>query len=184
LTLGSAPEFAARCLLSLTQAFGISGACSHAVIGVHMRPAPPPIIWLLCASAIIELTTPYSVRILPEVEQLAEHLSEGPFRLHGDLTPAVLRLSEIGPVVLPRMFEIMVGDRADHRVHAQSVIKRVSQQMYGFTPGKGWQRDEDAAQWLTMWKANGSLRWDDSYDERLRSVTLWRNWYALSAAGR
>jgi hypothetical protein len=136
LTLGSAPEFAARCLLSLTQAFGISGACSHAVIGVHMRPAPPPIIWLLCASAIIELTTPYSVRILPEVEQLAEHLSEGPFRLHGDLTPAVLQLSEIGPVVLPRMFEMMVGDRADHRVHAQSVIKRVSQQMYGFTPAR------------------------------------------------
>jgi len=111
-----------------------------------------------------------------EIAELIERIDQHPDKLHGDHTPAVGRLIEIGRPALGRVLELMLNENRDTRLRALRVIETVTMGLAGFRLGQGWSSAADERTWRDQWSAMGSLTADAPMTKRAESVAKWRQW--------
>lgn len=118
-----------------------------------------------------------------EIERLARNINEGPDKLHGDYTPAVHGLIEIGEPALPAALDLMLSDDRDTRQRAQRVVEGVTMRAHGFRAGRGWDTGRGEDEWRRFWQSLGDLDYDSPPEARARAVDQWRRWLAQSSDG-
>src|SRR3954447_6369348 len=111
-----------------------------------------------------------------EIKSLTRRINDDPDKLHGDSTPAVDRLIEIGEPALEPALELISSADRETRMRAQRVLEGVTMRSHGFRPGEGW-RDRDAEEaWRQLWASLGNLDWDAPAARRAEAVERWRAW--------
>lgn len=111
--------------------------------------------------------------------RLAELLAEldiQPDELHGDITPAVLALVELGWVAAPALLDHMQAESADTRLHAQRAFEGILMRDFGFVRGRGFASADDERRFRELWTTYGSYAHDDSEARRNIAVEAWRGW--------
>jgi hypothetical protein len=110
-----------------------------------------------------------------DVDRAIASLDDDPDPLHGDQTPAVRRLADIGlPAVAP-LAAPLLADGSMTRLHAQRAWESIVYARHGFVPGRGF--PDDAAE-----ETVGSVIAHVGYDfqqpaaEREAAVARMRDW--------
>ncbi len=122
-------------------------------------------------------TCPKGTEVEPDaIRELVARIDETPHRLHGDFTPAVDALSEMGPQVIPYVLPLMESTNWPTRLHAVRVMHFTTMGMYCFARGRGWPDDRSARRWAKFWNEMGPLRYDGPDGERAHAIQKWRDW--------
>lgn len=103
-------------------------------------------------------------------------LDREPDELHGDFTPAVLALIELGWVAAPGLLERMLAESADTRLHAQRAFEGILMRDFGFVSGRGFANHDDENRFRQLWAAQGDYAYDASKSDRHKAVDAWRTW--------
>jgi hypothetical protein len=111
-----------------------------------------------------------------EIERLVRQINASPDKLHGDYTPAVLKLIEIGEPALPAVLPLMVSEERETRLRAQRVLEGVTMAMFGFRIGHGWTRPGGEEAWRRLWDDLGGVSAEDSPERRAQAVDRWTRW--------
>lgn len=111
------------------------------------------------------------------IEQLVQNINENPDIHHGDLTPSVVALIEIGPSTIPSMLELMVNGDEPTRWRAQAVLHGIVVRRYGFVLGRGWTNPNGPEEAQGLWLELGNLDYRSGQDSRERAVLRWHQWY-------
>jgi hypothetical protein len=125
----------------------------------------------------------HSARDAESVDDLVRTIDFNFDPLHGEITPSVHKLIEIGDPVIPRMLDLMLldGENYHHftRLHAETVIYRIYLAKFGWNnPGPGWTNPTDEERFKVFWKSMPTLDHDAPLKERERAVKAWREWHA------
>jgi hypothetical protein len=97
--------------------------------------------------------------------------------LHGDMTPSVFALADIGLPAVPRILDLMLDAPAATRRRAQRALERiVMRRDHGYVEGRGFPTPADDTAFLAAWAAHGAYDADASEDARHNAVNLWRAW--------
>ena len=116
------------------------------------------------------------IEVPNRVTKLISELDENPDVLHGDYTPAVRKLIDIGqPAIVPILDVMVTDDNQLSRLRAQRVLEGVTMQMHGFEFGQGWRSSDDENNWLKFWASLGNLDWKSTLAERLLAVEAWKS---------
>jgi hypothetical protein len=115
-----------------------------------------------------------------QIERLIDQIDQAPDKLHGDYTPAVYQLIDIGRPALPDALGLMLSAEEPTRLRAQRVLEGITMGLYGFRPGRGWPHERDEEAWRSFWAGLGNLSYDAPAAARKESVRLWRQWLAQS----
>jgi len=112
-----------------------------------------------------------------EIRRLIQTIDENPDRLHVDVTPSVLRLSELGLPAASAVIELLDSPDWMTRKRAQRVLEGIVMRRHGWRPGQGYP-DPHAGQERTqaVLEANGNYQADADPEVRRRSIELWRRW--------
>jgi hypothetical protein len=110
------------------------------------------------------------------IDLLIRSINDKPDKLHGDYTPSVHQLIEIGAPALKQVLELMLSDVEDTRLRAQRVIEGITMAMYGFRMGHGWQNEQGPEQWQMFWNSLGELNYDTPIEDRSKSLRKWKQW--------
>lgn len=103
-------------------------------------------------------------------------LDREPDELHGDITPAVLALIELGWVAAPGLLERMLAESADTRLHAQRAFEGILMRDFGFVSGRGFANRDDENRFRQLWATHGDYAYDASESNRNKAVAAWRVW--------
>ncbi len=115
-----------------------------------------------------------------EIERLIQQIDESPDKLHGDYTPSVYRLIEMGEPVLSQVLSLMLSHGEMTRLRAQRVLEGVTMKRFGFQVGKGWVNPQDEERWQRFWNDLGDLSYDAPLETRVQASNRWREWLAQS----
>lgn len=108
--------------------------------------------------------------------ELLATLDNAPDELHGDITPAVLALAELGWVAAPALLDLMLADAADTRLHAQRAFEGIVMRDFGFVRGRGFASSDDENRFRELWATHGGYAYDASEARRSLAVETWRGW--------
>lgn len=108
--------------------------------------------------------------------ELLAALDDAPDELHGDITPAVLALADLGWVAAPALLDHMLAASADTRLHAQRAFEGILMHDYGFVRGRGFANRDDEKRFRELWATHGGYTHDASQARRKMAVEAWRGW--------
>lgn len=111
-----------------------------------------------------------------DLTKLLAALDSEPDELHGDITPAVLALTEVGWPAAASLLERMLVGSMDTRLHAQRAFEGILMREFGFVRGHGFARHEDEQRMRQLWAAHGDYAYDDDEAQRSLAVESWRRW--------
>jgi hypothetical protein len=111
-----------------------------------------------------------------QIEQLIHDIDDRPDKLHGDYTPSVHKLIEIGEPALKQTLKLMLSTSEETRLRAQRVIEGVTMGMYGFRTGHGWNNEKGRLEWFNLWDSLGKLSYKASSELRSESISKWMQW--------
>jgi hypothetical protein len=96
---------------------------------------------------------------------------------HGDMTPSVFALADIGLPAVPRILDLMLDAPPATRRRAQRALERiVMRRDFGYVEGRGFPTPADDTAFLAAWTAHGAYDADAGEDARRNAVNLWREW--------
>jgi hypothetical protein len=115
-----------------------------------------------------------------ELARLVGDIDADPNPLHGDITPSVLRLIELGLDGAEAVLDLLDAPDPVTRRHAQRVLEGVAMRRNGWVAGSGYTdaRGEQAARDLIA--QNGGYRADAPPGERAVAIAKWRAWIAAT----
>jgi hypothetical protein len=108
--------------------------------------------------------------------ELVGSLDCEPDDLHGDLTAAVWRLSELGAAAIPALAGALVDGGDMTRLRAGRVVELVLSRRHGFVPGRGFPSLADEEAMRAEWDAVGGYRPDAPRPERAAAAQRWTEW--------
>ena len=111
-----------------------------------------------------------------DLSKLLAALDNEPDELHGDITPAVLALAELGWPAATSLLERMLVGSTDTRLHAQRAFEGILMGEFGFVRGHGFARPEDEQRMRQLWATHGNYAYDDDEARRSKAVESWRRW--------
>jgi hypothetical protein len=103
-------------------------------------------------------------------------LDDGVDELHGDMTPSVDSLGQIGLPAVPALLDRMESAGEITRLHAQRALERIIDVRHGFRPGKGYPSEQASRQAKDEWRANGNYDYAADAAARAEAVAAWRRW--------
>ena len=110
-----------------------------------------------------------------DIEKAIASLDDDPDPLHGDQTPAVRRLAQIGVPAVSALTAPLLAESMTTRLHAQRAWESIVYARHGFAPGAGFPDDtaeETAASVIT----EVGYDFEQSGDEREAAVARMRDW--------
>jgi hypothetical protein len=110
-----------------------------------------------------------------EITQAIASLDDDPDPLHGDQTPAVRRLAQIGAPAVSALGAPLMADSAMTRLHAQRAWESIVYGRYGFAPGAGFP-DDAAEESAASVIAQVSYDFEQSDGERKAAVSRMLDW--------
>lgn len=115
-----------------------------------------------------------------DIEKLIRTIDENPDPLHGDFTPSVLKLSELGIPGAKAVLDLLDAPEFLTRKHAQRVLEGVVMRLHGWVPGRGYP-DAHSGQKKTqdLLKANGNYDPNSSSSDRRKAIEKWRQWLEM-----
>src|SRR5271155_405066 len=102
-------------------------------------------------------------------------INDGPDELHGDITPSVLALGQMGLSAVPSLLDLLTHDDTMTRLHAQRALEIILERRQGYIRGKG-QPEADGLGIRELWRANGDYDYSADAETRAASVSKWRRW--------
>lgn len=123
-----------------------------------MRAAAALLILAACGRAappepIRGTMTEPAAPVPAEVEACLATIDRDPDPGHGDRTPSVACLIELGRPALAPTVELLAADSSSTRARATRVIQQISKRSFGFD-GETWS-DADRERWTAWWAAIG-----------------------------
>lgn len=113
-----------------------------------------------------------------KLDMLIRTIDEGSDPLHGDVTPAVLELGDLGLPVASRVLDLFESSNALTRLHAQRALQAIISRHFGFRNGQGFPDDASENQVRALWYANGDYEYDAPLEQRTAATQKWRVWVA------
>jgi hypothetical protein len=113
---------------------------------------------------------------------LAQRIDADPDPLHGDVTPAVLELIELGYPGARAVLPLLNADALPTRRRARRVLEGAVFRAHGWTPGRGFADRADDARARDVIEANGPYRPDDPPEDRRRAAERWAEWLDTQVA--
>jgi len=107
---------------------------------------------------------------------LVQTIDDAPDELHGDMTPAVSALGEMGVTALPSLLRLLMDQNESTRFHAQRALEQIVMRRHGFVPGQGFPDATAEEQFRLEWRANGNYQYSDDAAARAAAVEKWRSW--------
>lgn len=96
--------------------------------------------------------------------------------LHGDRSPTIDRLIEIGESSVDECLKIFAQENGMWRLlHAQRVIEGYTMRRFGYQSGQGFTTFPREA-WETYCNSLGHLNYSDPIETRLAAVSGWADW--------
>jgi len=95
---------------------------------------------------------------------------------HGDVTPSVLSLANIGEDVLLNTLPLLNNENSETRQHAQKVFELVSYNKVNNLYKPRALSDVARHKWNELWETNGAYHWGKPEQGRLLSMELWKRW--------
>lgn len=105
-------------------------------------------------------------------------LNDAPDQLHGDMTPAVFAIGEMGTSPLPSLLDLLMDESANTRLHAQRAVEQIIMRRHGFVPGQGFATAAEEEEFRSQWRANGNYDYSAAAAARAAAVEKWRRWLA------
>jgi hypothetical protein len=138
---------------------------------------------LLAALATPGFAAPKRGSDAGEMKAYLKTINDSPDELHGDITPSVLALSEMGLRAVPSLLDLMTHDDKTTRLHAQRALELIMEKRHGYMRGKAL--PEKAAELVREeWRANGNYDYSADAESRAASIDKWREWLAKTLAGQ
>jgi HEAT repeat protein len=109
---------------------------------------------------------------------LLHTLDDAADELHGDTTPAVSALGELGLSALPSLLDLLMDQNEVRRLHAQRAVEQIIMRRFGFLPGQGFPDATAEDRFRALWKANGNYNYSAEAATRSDAVDKWRRWVA------
>jgi HEAT repeat protein len=107
---------------------------------------------------------------------LVQTIGDAPDELHGDMTPAVVALGEMGVTALPSLLGLLMDENETTRLHAQRAVEQIMMRHHGFVPGQGFPDASAEEQFRVEWRANGDYHYSDDEAARAAAAEKWRRW--------
>jgi hypothetical protein len=109
-------------------------------------------------------------------DQLAQRIDADPDPLHGDVTPAVLQLIDLGYPGARAVLGLLTADNLPTRRRARRVLEGVVFREHGWVAGQGFADPQGDERARAVIEQNGPYRPDASAEERARSAERWARW--------
>lgn len=132
---------------------------------------------LLTAPATPGFATPKQGSDAGEMKAYLKTLNDSADELHGDITPSVLALSEMGLRAVPSLLDLMTQGDKTTRLHAQRALELIMEKRHGYVRGKALP-EKAAGLVREEWRANGNYDYSADPESRAASIAKWREWLA------
>jgi hypothetical protein len=111
-----------------------------------------------------------------EIQELLRTFNDNASRLHGDFTPSVRRLTELGLPAIAATLHLLDDPNMMTRKRAQRVLDGVIMYRHGWEAGHGYSDPEQQGKVLALMKANGGYDAMAAPEERQQAIAKWRAW--------
>ena len=116
-----------------------------------------------------------------DIRQLLRAIDDEPDKLHGDFTPAVLKLMTKGLAAAKAVLPLLNSEDSASRARAYRVLEGVIKIRNGWIPGRGYKDREGQDRTQATLAANGNYHAQMEEPQRLASIEKWRRWLESSA---
>lgn len=116
-----------------------------------------------------------------DIQQLVRAINDDPDELHGDFTPAVLKLMTKGLAAAKAVLPLLNSQDSGSRARAYRVLEGVIKIRNGWVPGQGYKYREGQDKTLATLEANGNYNAEMEEPQRVASIERWRRWLESSA---
>src|SRR5713101_6699429 len=110
------------------------------------------------------------------IRQLLRAINDEPDELHGDFTPAVLKLMTRGLAAAKAVLPLLNSQDSGSRARAYRVLEGVVKIRNGWVPGQGFKDPQGQEKTLATLQANGDYRAQMEEPQRLAAIAKWRRW--------
>ena len=118
-----------------------------------------------------------------DIAHLIATINDSPDPSHGDLTPSVHALVQLGVPALPSVLPLLMSDDKWTRLRAQRVLERTTRTwVRERSPSRSGFREADY-EWMELWQDNGGYDWEAPAPARTAALALWEKWLG-GLAGR
>ncbi len=116
-----------------------------------------------------------------EIRQLLRAINDEPDEMHGDFTPAVLKLMTKGLAAAKAVLPLLNSQDSGSRARAYRVLEGVIKIRNGWVPGRGYRDRGGQEKTLATLAANGDYHAQMDEPQRLAAIEKWRRWLESSA---
>jgi hypothetical protein len=109
-------------------------------------------------------------------QTLINQIDDQPDLLHVDITPAVLKLVDLGLAGLQAVLDLLDAPNLLTRKRAQRVVEGVIMQRHGWVAGQGYTTPDGQEKTQALLNANGDYQADAASETRRASIEKWRRW--------
>jgi hypothetical protein len=115
-----------------------------------------------------------------DIKQLLRVINDEPDKLHGDFTPAVLKLMTKGLPAARAVLPLLNSQDFASRARAYRVLEGVIKIRNGWVPGQGYKDREGQDKTQATLAANGNYNAQMEEPQRLAAIEKWRSWLESS----
>lgn len=117
-----------------------------------------------------------------EIQDLLATFDDNPSRRHGDFTPAVQRLTELGLPAIAATLHLLDHPNMLTRKRAQRVLDGVIMYQHGWEAGHGYPDPEQEKKVHALMATNGNYNAMAAPEDRQQAIEKWRVWLAQEMA--
>lgn len=111
-----------------------------------------------------------------EIHKLINAIDNNPDSWHGNRTPSVDALIDIGEPAIPCLLDFIEKENGISRIRGTTALHEITSRMYGLDPATRHFRGDGRSEWETLWNNARSL--DSNNDSRRKkSVDVIRKWW-------
>lgn len=111
------------------------------------------------------------------LEALVKTLDDAPDELHGDRTPSVDALGEMGSRAVPSLLSLLDEPNEPTRMHAQRALEAIVNRRFGFKPGRGFPSAEAGRRAGSAWAEHGDYNFAAPPASRRDAMAKLRAWF-------
>ena len=116
-----------------------------------------------------------------DIKQLLRAINDAPDKLHGDFTPAVLKLMTKGLPAAIAVLPLLNSSDSGTRARAYRVLEGVIKIHNGWLPGRGYKNRKGQDKTLATLAANGDYNAQMEEPQRVAAIEKWRSWLESTA---